>query len=373
MKNYLYIIILLILIIILNTLFKIENFELVLTNTMYKPIQLDGTVYSSNMLNYYGDVTNLTGLNRSSWEFTLNNPELLNVKSTNKIIVDKADYNRFLEPKGYKLNSKKLKEGYFIAITSGLPGSPTCAFDLMNRTIGVIDRSEELLLDAIIQGYRFPLQNLTRSYVNESDWNNLNSLLDTRFDIIYAFIIPGSKFHAMLSSQQNLNVMGFKNIEINRIKLFQPNISSRNILLSQFYKSTANAISDTKTTQILITQQVIVDLDSKEQFEGYLPLPVDMLDEKYICLGDTTINNKLECESPYDYLGNPKHSLTVWDTPCIKNEDCGYYNANNRGGCIKGQCEFPIGVEQLGFRKYNDIGVNRPFTDDSGNVIFPDN
>ena len=77
---------------------------------------------------------------------------------------------------------------------------------------------------------------------------------------------------------------------------------------------------------------------------------------KYRCInsyGDT----ENECEREYDKYGRLKKE-GVWDKPCIVNDDCPFYKKNTnydneRGGCIKGYCELPLGMKLSGFRKYD--------------------
>ena len=77
---------------------------------------------------------------------------------------------------------------------------------------------------------------------------------------------------------------------------------------------------------------------------------------KFRCInsyGDT----ENECERNYDKYGRLKE-IGVWDKPCELNKNCPFYKANKnyeneRGGCIKGYCEIPLGMKLSGFRKYN--------------------
>jgi len=55
------------------------------------------------------------------------------------------------------------------------------------------------------------------------------------------------------------------------------------------------------------------------------------------------LNNKAICE---DNKG-------VWDRPCISNSECPFYTIYKYGGCVKGSCEFPWGIEPNSPRTYN--------------------
>ena len=59
-----------------------------------------------------------------------------------------------------------------------------------------------------------------------------------------------------------------------------------------------------------------------------------------------------------------KITIVNGDKKCATNEECPYYKANSkypneRGGCLNGFCEFPVGVKRIGFTKYRDDSVNR--------------
>ncbi len=48
----------------------------------------------------------------------------------------------------------------------------------------------------------------------------------------------------------------------------------------------------------------------------------------------------------------------VWDRECKTNEECPFFQANknypnNFGGCIEGQCQFPVGMSKIGFKHYS--------------------
>lgn len=80
-------------------------------------------------------------------------------------------------------------------------------------------------------------------------------------------------------------------------------------------------------------------------------------DMEYICVGDTSIKNKPQCISNFDELGIPRQKKYVWDRPCQDNMECPFYQKNKnyknyRGGCNSGYCEFPLGVQRLGYQQY---------------------
>ena len=63
-------------------------------------------------------------------------------------------------------------------------------------------------------------------------------------------------------------------------------------------------------------------------------------------------NNKEECDK----------NLGIWDRKCLSNEECPFFMANKnrnkyRGGCKKGLCEFPLGINAISPRKYDAESV----------------
>lgn len=58
---------------------------------------------------------------------------------------------------------------------------------------------------------------------------------------------------------------------------------------------------------------------------------------------DPKLTNKQICE---DNKG-------IWDRPCYSNPECPFYNISHVGGCVKGECVFPWGIERYSPRKYN--------------------
>lgn len=75
------------------------------------------------------------------------------------------------------------------------------------------------------------------------------------------------------------------------------------------------------------------------------------------CVTNPSILIKDLCESPNDILGDAKVKPDVWDTPCVANTDCPFYQKNThyknyRGGCNDGYCEMPLGVERVGYTKH---------------------
>jgi len=70
----------------------------------------------------------------------------------------------------------------------------------------------------------------------------------------------------------------------------------------------------------------------------------------YKCYGKDAFDI-LKCEMPVSYT-NQKANKGKWDRLCKKNSECPFYRKNknypnNRGGCISGWCEMPVGIKQV--------------------------
>jgi hypothetical protein len=180
-------------------------------------------------------------------------------------------------------------------------------------------------------------------------------------------------------------ISGLKDMDISRIKVFYPVIKA-NYESVRFYfnKDTENTsydlyLSNDKMLLPIMNYDIVNNI---ENFITRLEMPKDYLeaiDESYEgdggsgssgssgnygCYGNNKIVNKFECDSYYTKEGNPKDYYSIWDKKCATNEECPYYKKNtryenSRGGCINGNCEFPVGVKKIGYTKYNDEDYNR--------------
>ena len=74
--------------------------------------------------------------------------------------------------------------------------------------------------------------------------------------------------------------------------------------------------------------------------------------------------NRNDCEDKYSIIGYKKPS-GVWDSPCSKDEDCPFYKQNKNykneyGKCVRGKCELPLNMENLGYHYYINEKTVRP-------------
>ena len=105
---------------------------------------------------------------------------------------------------------------------------------------------------------------------------------------------------------------------------------------------------------------VIPKIDQKSTVNKYLEKQIGSSTEKrepeFRCYGSKG-NNQVECENDYDLYFKSK-IRGVWDRDCISDDECPFFKknknyTNNRGGCIYGKCEMPVGIEGLGQRYFN--------------------
>jgi hypothetical protein len=78
---------------------------------------------------------------------------------------------------------------------------------------------------------------------------------------------------------------------------------------------------------------------------------------RWQCYGKTEHRSKKVCERQEYTKEGVKKAKNIWDKPCISNKECPYYEANKnyknkRGGCIRGYCEMPLGIQRKGFTLY---------------------
>lgn len=273
-------------------------------------------------------------------------------------------------------------KGYFVILLDVAKAIQVdCSYNFVGKKVGFLDRSDELFLRALIKGYRMPETSVLMEQIPMNRWDNLASEL-RRMDAIVCYVIPGSPFHKLLQAQ-DLSVMGFKNIDINRIRLFHPFVQVENVELKKVLLdvpgSALKIMHRANDTVLPSLSMVLVDITDPEveTFVSRIEIDDEAIDPSYRCYGDTSITSKELCESPYDVNGIPKRKQTIWDRPCASDADCPFFKANknyrnSRGGCNKdGFCEFPVGIKRIAYTKYDDQGMNAPFCYQCSNPSDP--
>ena len=418
--------------IIINTLFsnsstQLENFSTAITYTSTTLIYTScisnnswitstyNSSYSSNIQYVYQSIPDLITWNSISDIFNNNNSSLFineNIKYNTQdgspvinpisyvgVIVDTYEKSKIsMSQINYKTISAP--SGYFVAFTTPQKAmTMECSLDLGGKNIGYFGFTDEVFIDAILNGHRFDKNSVNKILIKEVNVPVLNGYMNN-IDIFMTYIIPGSDFHKNLLKQR-ITFMGFANMDIARVSLFYPgltmenNVNIRSVFLDLPYPNSSANNTATVTQKENITNLPTMKLELLllkpvtpiEQFTTntkYIPntplipnitetfitrldLPNSYLDPTYTCYGDITANIKALCDSAYDIFGKPKTRNTTWDHTCLDDTDCPYFKANknyenNRGGCMdSGVCELPIGVRRISFRKYDDNNIFAPY------------
>jgi hypothetical protein len=283
-------------------------------------------------------------------------------------------------------NTAKYKDGIFVCLSRIRFGAEKCIWDFTNKVIAYIYMSDYMFIQALIKSYR---QDITKIQLRKIKIDDLKSS-DKQFDYLFTYVVIGSEYMNILKYSKYF-IGGLKDIDIYRLRTFYPFLKENyNSVRFYFNKDDDNTqydiyLSNDKSLLPIMNYDI---LENIENFITRLEMPKDYLesiDEPYNmnelgnsignvsrtsggiygCYGNNKIVNKFECDSYYTKEGIPKSYYSIWDKKCSTNEECPYYKKNtryenNRGGCINGSCEFPIGVKRIGFTKYNDEEYNSP-------------
>ena len=321
------------------------------------------------------------------------------MKRNNKISryilgVSTDDYKLLIDPyiNKYILNNKLsntevFKDGIFVCLSPTRFGIEQCIWDFTNKVVAYVYMSDYLFIQALIKAYRQDIKSIRLRKIKLEDLKRS----DKQFDYLITYVVIGSEYMAMLKYSKYF-ISGLKDMDISRIKAFYPvikaNYESVRFYFNKDSDNTENTEDTRDTTYDLYLSKdkmllPIMNYDIVNNIENFitrLEMPKDYLeviDESYGgntefgssgsygCYGNNKIVNKFECDSYYTKEGNPKDYYSIWDKKCATNEECPYYKKNtryenSRGGCINGNCEFPVGVKKIGFTKYNDEEYNRP-------------
>ena len=140
---------------------------------------------------------------------------------------------------------------------------------------------------------------------------------------------------------------------------------SSRVILNKLYKKNNNILEHN-------LDKVLADrnnyLEGYKLKSNYACFSTDLAMLENIKLNDEPIvsaTDMRECETRYNWYGKQKpHG--VWDRPCIKNEDCIFYQANknypnNYGKCNEsGLCELPSNMKPIGYRYFNPLIKYKP-------------
>lgn len=83
-----------------------------------------------------------------------------------------------------------------------------------------------------------------------------------------------------------------------------------------------------------------------------------LVDNSFQCINGKG-NDLYDCQSHLNINGEPKKK-GLWDRPCLSDKECPFYKSNKNydnyyGGCVKGTCEMPLGISNVGFHFYSNL------------------
>lgn len=301
------------------------------------------------------------------------------LKQTTDAAITNASPSTFVvayPPDGINGDTLATTKGYFVCLASLKTAFKIdCGYDLGGMRVGYFDRADIQFINALISGYRMDRSQIT--IIPLSDPAILGRMWDVDVDIVITCIVPFSPFHFTLM-QQRVSCMGFNNLDIDRINVFYTDIVLEKIQMSSlFYNGAQSAVlareEDTRLPVISVNLMKVVPKPPPTfSLDAFIDLDPRTLDPSYHCYGDPSVDIRALCESKYDVIGQVKHYLSTWDQPCVTNTNCPFYDSGQqRGGCKKtGECEFPVAVRRLGFKKYDASGVNAPFKNSDGSYAF---
>lgn len=356
-----------------------------------QPANDDVLVYTTNQLNYNDwilDVgegkwkTNYLSLESAQtiYDFLVSKKEFPSniLPSYDSVvwIASELQYEQYIKNTGKTTSLVATKDAYFIAM--GIPEeiySVECAFHLEGKVVGYLDDIDKHFIRSILYAYRIPLSSVKLVQIPLKEWGNMGKYMaSNKVNLIIAHVVPGSPLHGLIKTQY-ISIMGWGNMDIDRIRMFNPYLAKEDIDLKQLFMTgdlqnsslVMNREKRGPVIRIKIGMYALTKLSTKETFISRLEITPDVYDPAYRCYGDMSIEQKALCTSPYNQQGDPKNIPTHWDKPCIRDSDCPFFQANtnyknSRGGClIGGICEMPTGVLRTAFRTYDDSGIYAPF------------
>lgn len=267
-----------------------------------------------------------------------------------------------------------MPKGHFLALTSVMTGiEMDCGYQWVGKAIGYTCRSSLLFVLSVLHGHRISPNAVRLVNVPTKYWQKFELILGV-IDVIVTFAIPDSS-HMSLLIRQNINIMGFQRIQLERLRLTMPDVSLERVSLDEMVDGGIARVLARERQTLLPTLQLVAVV-----LHGPAPT-LEGFENMYRCFGDDKIFTRTACESAYDVSGIRKPFRTVWDRKCVSDNDCPF-NTRRRGGCDKntGECEMPVGVRRLSYRKFETRPPFQPFCFNSDpwdltgckNKIFPD-
>lgn len=358
--------------IVLLLIFVLIVATLIPRRERFQTLDATSKIVTSNRLNYehlYPD--RLMSIVDKAWAMVLfklyTNQKLDLFGNPKQIILHPLDY---IENVKQPYPKEEIK-GFYLFLTSEEKAAEiSCGFDLSGRKVGYFDRCEKRLIDSISFGYR---QKTTPVLLPLDKLDKLDSVW-SEVDLIILYIVPKSPL-LRLVEKQYLTVLDIRNISLPRLQLTNNMLTLEELYKREVFEADNRLVTSGDSLFVLSIPMYLVTLSippptaviTSEPFITRLEMSSEFTDPNYRCVGDETIQSKMECQSPYSKVGEPKTTPTFMDKPCTKNEDCPYYRANKNysndfGRCMPdGKCQMPTGVLLMGYTKQYNRGEYAPF------------
>lgn len=259
-------------------------------------------------------------------------------------------------------NNQDYTDGIFLCLTPNKLGIADTLWHLENKIIAYNFISDYLFIQAIIKAYRLDENKIKLIKINTNDLYSY----DVKYDYFITYIVLNSEYMKIIE-KSHLYINGFIDIDINKILPFYPFIRNNVKTLKDYFinPETKNYINN-KESNVIIPLMNLKKIEFREKFITRLDINEDYNKEGYGCYGDIDVYNKYACNSQYNIIGEPKDYYSIWDKKCTLDTECPYFKSNinypnNRGGCVNGTCEYPVGINRIGFTKMEDINKYPPF------------
>lgn len=198
--------------------------------------------------------------------------------------------------------------------------------------------NEYLKINYYLQHFEF--LNLSKNWANEKQkTGTFHNIIET-FDETYLKFKINPRNLVAIESNSKETKYKFNDLSIEGIPL-----KKNDELYSEYQgKKTKYTVEDIDSNYAYLVEKH----EDKDETE-FEPL--------YRCYQDNTILTKTECVDIVDKTGNQK-PVYNWDRPCKTNKECPYYLSNKnyvneRGGCVNGYCELPVGLKRKSYREYD--------------------
>ena len=181
-------------------------------------------------------------------------------------------------------------------------------------------------------------------------------------DKVFVYFIKNKEFNKLYKNNDKLNKYFGNSIDkinkINTTPVFIQEIfndiqnKKLGVITTNKYEEEKNKLIKFKINGDAVQYYIKIDI-TQDQFINN----TNKFEPSYQCYEDNTILTKTECISKVDKNGNNKLSYH-WDKPCVKNIECPFYLSNKnykneRGGCVDGYCEIPIGLKRTSYKTYD--------------------